>query len=142
MPLIEYIGHKARKVDNVAGTGLVWAGPGDRHEVAEPAAALLLRHPTVWAAAEAAPQAVVEPTPANYVTLRDVAELLSEQPAQTEYRWVLMDDNDAGNAPIVLDTMTAEQLAAFADEAGIKVDGRIKDLDKRRAAVYEALTKG
>lgn len=131
MPLIEYIGSKARKVDNVAGTGLVWAGPGDRHEVAEPAAALLLKHPTVWAAAEASSQAVVEPTPEP-----------AEQPAPAEYRWVLMDDNDKGNAPIVLDTMDADQLAAFADEAGIKVDGRIKDLDKRRAAIYEAATKG
>ena len=132
MPLIEYIGQKARKVDNVAGTGLVWDGRGARHDVAESAAEALLKHPTVWRLADAVPQPVAAPEPAA----------APDQTTPTEYRWVLVDDNDAGNAPIVLDTMTAEQLAAFADEAGIKVDGRIKDLDKRRAAVYEALTKG
>ena len=128
MPLIEYIGQKSRKVDNVAGTGVVWDGPGARHEVAEAAAVLLLKHPTVWALAQAV--APAEPEPAT------------DQPEPAEYRWVLMDDNDKGNAPIVLDTMDFDQLAAFAESAGIKVDGRIKDLDKRRAAIYEAATKG
>ena len=50
MPIIEYIGNKDRKEDNVAGTGLVWEGKGDRHEVAsKKQAALLLAHECVWA---------------------------------------------------------------------------------------------
>lgn len=50
MPIIEYIGNKERKEDNVAGTGLVWEGNGDRHEVSnKKQAALLLAHEFVWA---------------------------------------------------------------------------------------------
>lgn len=50
MPIIiEYVGAKERKTDNVAGTGLVWEGKGDRHKVSEKDAAMLLRHPDVWA---------------------------------------------------------------------------------------------
>lgn len=48
MPIIEYVGLKESKADNVAGTGLVWEGKGDRHTVSVSAAAVLLRHPDVW----------------------------------------------------------------------------------------------
>ena len=135
MPLIEYIGSKTRKADNVAGTGAVWLGAGDAQEVPESAVAALLAHKTVWRLAEAslsAPAAAAE------------AESQPAEPAaEPEYRFVLMDDSaEGGPKAIVLDTMDADQLAAFADAAGIKVDGRVKDLDKRRAAIYEAATKG
>jgi len=47
---ITYIGLKASKTDNVAGTGLTWA-QGQSHEVASvDACAKLLRHADVWAA--------------------------------------------------------------------------------------------
>lgn len=49
MPTIAYVGLKERKEDNVAGTGLVWAGHGDTHTVSKRDAALLLKHPDVWA---------------------------------------------------------------------------------------------
>jgi hypothetical protein len=135
MPLIEYIGSKPRKADNVAGTGAVWLGAGDAQEVPESAVAALLAHKTVWRLAEAslsAPAAAAE------------AESQPAEPAaEPQYRFVLMDDSaEGGPKAIVLDTMDADQLAAFADAAGIKVDGRVKDLDKRRAAIYEAATKG
>ena len=46
MPLIEYIGSKPSKEDNVAGTGAVWSGAGDAQEVPESAVAALLAHKT------------------------------------------------------------------------------------------------
>lgn len=49
MPTIAYVGLKERKEDNVAGTGLVWSGHGDTHTVSKRDAALLLKHPDVWA---------------------------------------------------------------------------------------------
>ena len=135
MPLIEYIGSKPSKEDNVAGTGAVWSGAGDAQEVPESAVAALLAHKTVWRLAEAAPSAPAAAAEAESQPAKPAAE--------PEYRFVLMDDSaEGGPKAIVLDTMDADQLAAFADAAGIKVDGRIKDLDKRRAAIYEAATKG
>ena len=131
MPLIEYIGSKPRKVDNVACTGAVWLGAGDAQEVPESAVAALLLHKTVWRLADAAP-----PAPA-------ASEAVADPASKPESRFVLMDDSaEGGPKAIVLDTMDADQLAAFAEGAGIKVDGRIKDIEKRRAAIYEAATKG
>lgn len=52
MPIIQYIGHKEAKPDNVAGTGLVWEGNGDCHLVSDKVAAKLLKHPDVWAEVE------------------------------------------------------------------------------------------
>ena len=135
MPLIEYIGSKPRKADNVAGTGVEWLGAGDAQEVPESAVAALLAHKTVWRLADPAPSAPVAAT--------EVEGQPAEPAAEPQYRFVLMDDSaEGGPKAIVLDTMDADQLGAFADAAGIKVDGRIKDLDKRRAAIYEAATKG
>lgn len=50
---IKYIGAKARKVDTVADTGLVWE-VDTVHLVPPAVAARLLRHPDVWAEGEAA----------------------------------------------------------------------------------------
>ena len=51
---ITYIGLKASKTDNVAGTGLTWAA-GQAHEVPSlDACAKLLRHSDVWALADGA----------------------------------------------------------------------------------------
>ena len=51
--LIEYIGGKPVKVDNVAGTGVVWQGCGDVKPVPDAAVPALLKHPGVWRVAEA-----------------------------------------------------------------------------------------
>ena len=44
----KYVGSKPQEMDCVAGTGLVWEGLGDEHEVSVEAAAILARHPDVW----------------------------------------------------------------------------------------------
>lgn len=50
MAKIQYIGKKPSKDDNVAGTGIVWNGPGDVQEVkSAEAVEKLLEHKTVWA---------------------------------------------------------------------------------------------
>ena len=49
--IIVYIGRKPIKHDTVAGTGLIWAGYGDSHEVRHTEAVMLLQHPDVWATA-------------------------------------------------------------------------------------------
>jgi len=62
---IKYIGPRAQKRDNVAGTGLVWTKTTPVHEVINPrAAALLLKYPGVWV--EDKPE-TVEPKPVSTV---------------------------------------------------------------------------
>jgi hypothetical protein len=46
--LVEYIGDKERKTDNVTDTGLVWHGKGDRQLVPVSRWAQLRRHAAVW----------------------------------------------------------------------------------------------
>lgn len=46
--IIVYIGRKPIKHDTVAGTGLIWAGYGDSHEVPHTQAVMLMQHPDVW----------------------------------------------------------------------------------------------
>lgn len=49
MALIEYVGKKPCKADNVAGTETFWSKPGDVQEVADPEAVeKLLKHPGIW----------------------------------------------------------------------------------------------
>lgn len=45
---VEYIGTKPVKEDNVAGTGVVWAGQGDVQTVPMSAWAALAKHPGIW----------------------------------------------------------------------------------------------
>jgi len=45
---VEYIGQKDIKHDNVAGTNVVWDGPGDVRPVPVTAWPLLAKHPNVW----------------------------------------------------------------------------------------------
>lgn len=45
---VVYIGHKERKVDNVAGSGAVWHGHGDVQSVTPPQWGQLSKHPQVW----------------------------------------------------------------------------------------------
>lgn len=48
MKQIEYIGPKAVKEDNVAGTGSIWYGAGDVVEVPDNTVLKFLAHPQVW----------------------------------------------------------------------------------------------
>lgn len=45
---VRYLGNKARKEDNVAGSGVVWIGNGDVQEVPAEAWPKLAKHPDVW----------------------------------------------------------------------------------------------
>ncbi|MDS1141718.1 hypothetical protein RE432_14850 [Pusillimonas sp. SM2304] len=58
---VEYVGKKAEKTDNVAGTGLVWT-PGQIHYVPPLMAQKLAKHPDVWRIAE---DAAVDDDPAR-----------------------------------------------------------------------------
>ncbi len=51
--MVEYVGQKVRKEDNVAGTGTVWNGAGDVQEVPQRAWAIMQRHKDVWREASA-----------------------------------------------------------------------------------------
>lgn len=48
---IEYVGKKTLKKDTVAGTGIIWGGPGDVQDVPNKAVAALLAHTDSWALA-------------------------------------------------------------------------------------------
>ena len=112
---IKYVGKKPTKQDNVAGTGKVWVGAGDVHEIPDEDAALLLKHPDVWAEAAAA-----EPEPLP--------------PAETEPRWVLEPLSDEA-APVVLDTMTDAEIRKFGRDIGLTVANTLKG-DELREYVY------
>jgi len=45
---VVYIGHKERKVDNVAGSGAVWHGHGDVQPVTPQQWGLLSKYPQIW----------------------------------------------------------------------------------------------
>lgn len=101
--LIEYIGLKAIKTDNVAGTGTVWTGQGDVQEVAdEAAAAKLVACNTVWR----------DVTPLNVEAQEDPAE---DEPAD------------------LLASMDDAALKAYAAEQGLTIDGRKKGDKLRQA---------
>lgn len=59
MRRVRYVGIKASRRDNLAWTGLTWT-PGQVHEVADEAAAILLRFPSVWMEAVDEPKAQVQ----------------------------------------------------------------------------------
>lgn len=54
--LVQYIGPKDRKEDNVARSGTVWHGRGDVQEVTPEVWGKLSRHPDVWVLAGTVPQ--------------------------------------------------------------------------------------
>jgi hypothetical protein len=113
---IRYVGLKRFKVDNVAKTGISWAGPGDVQPVPRNAVARLLQHPDVW-------------------RMADEQAGLAEAPAPTP-RFVL--ESTTGSHPLVLDTMTDAEVKDFAKAHGLPVDGRKKG-DSLRQAVIDAV---
>lgn len=131
--LIEYIGRKDRKEDNIAGTSTVWLGHGDVQEVAdEGAARRLLAYDTVWrrAGVDAGLGSVAKPA-----TESPVGESI---PADEVPRFVL----DGPTGAVVLDAMDDAAVKSWVAENlephGIKVDGRQKG-DKLKAAVIDAV---
>lgn len=128
MAKIKYAGAKARKDDNVAGTGVAWFGHGDVQEVPDAAVGKLLKHPDVWqlvgaseglaaVGASAKPEPEAEKAPAKFVL-------------------------DGPDGTITLDAMSDDELRAWVaanlEPAGVKIDGRLKG-DKLRAAIVDAV---
>lgn len=61
---VEYVGQKPIKHDNVAGTGIVWNGPGDVQTVPNEAWARMARHADVWRLKGEGARAAVKPVAA------------------------------------------------------------------------------
>ena len=120
MPLIRYVGKKASKFDNVAGSGTLWTHPGDDQTVTDSVAAKLLMHPDVWALAEA---------------IEIEREPEQEQPAAVEVKFTHYSD-DPTNLYQLRDTESDEiidlapmddaALKAFVSVNGLRVDKRKK----------------
>jgi hypothetical protein len=72
---VKYIGKKAVKRDNVAGTGLEWT-PGQIHVLPTVQAIKLLRHPDIWADADE--EAAEDPA-----SIGQVINSLPENPQQS-----------------------------------------------------------
>lgn len=138
MALIEYIGRKPRKEDNVAGTGAVWLGHGDAHEIADQTAARkLLAYDTVW---RLVPQPGLDAAGGRKGVPKppDPGTVTGEPGAPAKY--VLQ----GPDGDMVLDTMKDKELRAFVREK-LEPAGVGKDIDLRLAgeklqrAVYEAV---
>lgn len=70
MKLIQYIGSRESKSDNVSGTGLVWTR-GQIHSVSDDQAKKFLNYPSVWQEVFDRPEVVVSP-PVKQRPLRSV----------------------------------------------------------------------
>lgn len=87
--LIQYVGTKPEKVDNVANTGLVWFGHGDVQEVKdESAAKKLLAFPGVWQeASESAGPDEAEADGDTPMTKPDLLALAERLGVKVDTRW-------------------------------------------------------
>ena len=130
MPLIKYVGLKAKKQDNVAGTGIWWLGHGDVRDVPDSATGKLLAHPDVWALADVAEGA----------GLAAIAAQSTAAPPQDAAPAKFVLQGQAGE--VVLDTMEDAAVKTWVAENlephNIKVDGRLKG-DKLKQAVIDAV---
>lgn len=52
MAQIKYVGRKLTAIDNVAGSGVTWAGNGDVQTVTDRQARILLKYPDQWELAD------------------------------------------------------------------------------------------
>lgn len=123
MSLIEYIGKKPQKADNVAGTGLVWA-PGQTHEVKDPKAIeKLLFHKDVWALVDReALAAKAEAIRLEEEAMRQRREQVERELAEADERLRLAEIEEAAAAARAAE---AEKQAAErqASEAGLSAKG-------------------
>ena len=107
MPKIRYIGKKAEKADNVAGTGVIWDGNGSVREVPQNAADKLLKHPDVWELVdEKGPKSKPKPAPAE----PEEGETEGEESTETE------DEPQASDLPPLtnINGMDGDQLREYA----------------------------
>ncbi len=119
---IKYIGKKDSRADTVAGTGIVWHGQGDVHEVPDAVAPKLLKHADVWAVAD---------EPASTAGLGDATKLPAGDDAGS--------DGDEPLTEAHFAAMNDEQLRAFAKERELKGIHHKLTGEKLRAATWEAL---
>lgn len=120
---VRYIGLKAKCTDSFpSGSIHTWFGAGDVQELPAAALSKVLQHPTVWEVVADEPHA-----PAGLA-----AAASGQQPPADEAPPA--DDKPAD--PWL--TKTAEELHAYCVERGIRVDKRLKDADKIRAAIDAA----
>lgn len=75
--LVEYVGSKDRKEDNVSGSGTVWNGPGDVQPVTLIQWGLLSKHPGVWRKVQESAPATLEPRVADAAKAPEAAKALS-----------------------------------------------------------------
>ena len=116
---VRYIGLKAKCTDSFpSGTIHTWFGAGDVQTLPASALAKVLKHPTVW---ELVPD---EPVASPLEAAAQPPAV--DKPPPDPDAWL---------------TKTPAELHAYAEERGIKLDKRLKDADKIRAAI-DAATAG
>lgn len=136
--LVEYIGSKPEKVDNVANTGLIWLGAGDVRAVPIEAWAKMSSHDGVWRLAEqqkaaatleraasaaaptlapsAAPAAAEAPAPAPDELKHESAEIYgTDHPEQIEVGPAVLPLADVINAALAKSGLSPEEWNALAD---------------------------
>jgi hypothetical protein len=134
---VEYIGLKATKTDNVAGTATVWHGAGDVQEVKPEVWAKLRPYDTVWR--EATDQSAtlhLDPAP----TLADATGGTEDTPPADAPKYAIEWEDGETTYTITLDDMDADAIHAFLSDKGLKVDARIRNIDTLRAAAFKAAT--
>ncbi|MFT0547861.1 hypothetical protein ACMHYO_16220 [Allopusillimonas ginsengisoli] len=102
---VQYVGKKATKIDNVAGTGLIW-GPGQIHYVPPLIAQRLARYQDVWSIVD---DDIIDQDPAQVglvVTPSDIEEEATD-PSQVELQAKTLDLPN-------LHGMTRADIATFA----------------------------
>lgn len=111
MTKIVYVGKKPMKRDTVAGTGIVWNGPGDVQDVPDKAVAALLHHTDSWALAKGASA----PPPAAAADTGKAAESDTGKTQDGDGKNA-MSEADAKPPMAHLDNMDAKDLRAYAQQ--------------------------
>lgn len=116
MYMVRYVGRKPIKADNVAGTGVVWNGPGDEQAVPADAWPKLAKHEGVW-------ELVV-----------DLAVVEVSSPGQG----LSLGDATPFTETFDLDAATDEAVHAYAKAKGLKVHHKVNG-EKLRTTVRELM---
>ena len=139
--VVEYVGPKPQEIDNVANTGKVWIGKGDRHEVPASAWEIMKRHPDVFALVGPAPKrGLAQADNAEVLSLKAENEALKAENAELREKVKAL--TPAPGKPDDWLTLDVEQLHAYATERSLKIDKRLKDADRIRAAIEAAQPAG
>lgn len=128
MAKIKYIGKKPRKVDTIAGTGIVWYGAGDVQEVPDKAVKPLLAHTDSFVLADGIKQ---KPAAVQQV---DTETKASDEQAQTD---------EPEKAPLVnLDGMSDVQLREYAQRYFGHTFHHKMGAEKMRQAIIGLMNRG